>query len=438
MTIVDSPDAGATAGASVFCQDQTTTVSLSTILTGEDAGGFWKDVSTKPAPVGLFDAAAASLKLAGLPPGDYVFKYEILGVAGCPGDAATVAVTMGKTPTAIAGQDFVLTCDQPSTILGSSLNGKDGATLLWVETSHNAFIADPTADQFDVAEPGLYLLTATDPLTGCTGTDEAEVMASQNYITDVFITADDPSCHGRTDGLIRIDSIEGGSPPLKISMNGGTAGFAKKFSALAPGVFNLVITDKDGCSTERNVELTDPPPLTVELRGDTAIWCGDSVFLSPVISGGVDSISWQWLYETHPIPGVTTQDFWAKPEKHGDFAIKITDGNGCRASASMRILVRDEPPIYAPNVFKPGSADNGVFKIYAHPKIQKVVSLRVYDRNGSLLFEQKDRSPFDADFGWDGTFNGNVLPPAAFAWVAEVQLCDHKTKLLKGSVTLVR
>ena len=106
--------------------------------------------------------------------------------------------------------------------------------------------------------------------------------------------------------------------------------------------------------------------------------------------------------------------------------------------ASIRLLVNDELPIYAPNVFKPGSDLNDRFRLFSNDKVKLVRSLRIYDRPGGLLFEQLNQAIDDQNFGWDGRFRADFVEPGVFVYVCELEYCDGRVQVVKGSVTVVR
>jgi hypothetical protein len=62
-----------------------------------------------------------------------------------------------------------------------------------------------------------------------------------------------------------------------------------------------------------------------------------------------------------------------------------------------------------------------------------VLVLKVFNRWGEKVFESHDQLT-----GWDGTFKGKLQDPAVFVYEANVVFLDNRSRLLKGSVALVR
>lgn len=57
----------------------------------------------------------------------------------------------------------------------------------------------------------------------------------------------------------------------------------------------------------------------------------------------------------------------------------------------------------------------------------------VYDRWGQKVFET-----YDINTGWDGSFNGENLSPAAFAWYCSGFCENGEDFILKGNVSILK
>jgi hypothetical protein len=63
--------------------------------------------------------------------------------------------------------------------------------------------------------------------------------------------------------------------------------------------------------------------------------------------------------------------------------------------------------------------------------------LRIYDRWGSLVFENRDMALNEPYQGWDGTARGKPVD-GVFAWYALVRFVDGVELEYKGDVTVLR
>ena len=91
--------------------------------------------------------------------------------------------------------------------------------------------------------------------------------------------------------------------------------------------------------------------------------------------------------------------------------------------------------VFIPNVFTPNNdGRNDFFQPVIHQRIQNPL-LRIYDRRGKLLHEEKESSR------WDGTLQEKAAPAGSYYWTFDY-LCIHNSvpvwKQQKGWVTLLR
>lgn len=114
-------------------------------------------------------------------------------------------------------------------------------------------------------------------------------------------------------------------------------------------------------------------------------------------------------------------------------SLDITNTWGCVNSISQVIEIKPVASLYVPNAFTPYDGDNmnDVFK--AVGRNMNKFNLTIYDRWGEKLFEADNINK-----GWDGTFNGNLVPNDVYVYKikAEDELGERYN--LIGRVTLVK
>ena len=122
--------------------------------------------------------------------------------------------------------------------------------------------------------------------------------------------------------------------------------------------------------------------------------------------------------------------------------VVATGISSCGPSSAMIECQTEEyipPQIFIPNIFSPnGDGINDQVSIQSNDRIILVNSFRVFDRWGNIVFEDFNFLPNDAHHGWDGIFNGKLMNPAVFTYLAEVKTIDHDLMLVTGDVSLVR
>jgi hypothetical protein len=205
-----------------------------------------------------------------------------------------------------------------------------------------------------------------------------------------------------------------------------------------PGLYTVIATGPNGCSAEAQAVVeTQLPNWSLELGPDRLVREGDIVGISLVTDLPFDerqSVVWTPYVGCGPcIPQVFLADTTFL------LSLAITDVDGCRITDSLLIRVIPAPKVYAPNVFSPASSDaNNTFQLFAGAGVARFRSLRVYDRWGGQVFGATDFLPGDKAGQWDGRFNGSMLNPAVFIWVAEVEGLSGEVVLMEGDVTLER
>ena len=109
VTINNQPDAGVD-GSTVICDSNTTPINLFTLITGEQAGGTWTQLTGTG---GLFDATLGTFTPAAGAT-DSTFEYKLLGTFPCIDDVSVATITIHPQPN--AGTNGALTvCDDNAT-----------------------------------------------------------------------------------------------------------------------------------------------------------------------------------------------------------------------------------------------------------------------------------------------------------------------------------
>ena len=117
-------------------------------------------------------------------------------------------------------------------------------------------------------------------------------------------------------------------------------------------------------------------------------------------------------------------------------AIEAGAGNDgkVQTALSTRASIKRETVIFIPNAFTPRAAegDNNIFKPTCYFVKQGSYFMRVFNRQGALLFESKD-----TESGWDGTFKGEFCHPNTYVYVIEYVNSDGEKVVKKGTFALV-
>lgn len=414
---------------------------LQDILSGEDSGGTWTDISAAPSG-SAFDPAAATLNPAQLAPGNYTFRYTVEGPLGCPASASQVEVHILPAPVADAGQPQTLNCGTTAVTLGGTASsGGPGISYQW-DVIQGAALSDPASAMPEAQAPGIYVLTVFDEQAGCQATDTVAV-DEQITFPEPELSVYTGDCFVEGQAVITVDSVRNGAEPYLFSLDGVDYLPAPQFFNLSSGNYTVYVLDANQCDGSSAITVEAANELDVQLiahsaGGASRINLGDSLLLEAVINRPaeeVDSISW------FPAPLSCSQGCglaFVRPEKTTTYTVTATDINGCRASANITVFVEQKYRYYIPNAFSPNEdGRNDVFFIYTGPEFQRIITLRIMDRWGNMVYSREDFPPNDPSFGWNGLFRGSLVPAGVYAFVAEMELVTGEVVLENGGVTVV-
>ena len=156
--------------------------------------------------------------------------------------------------------------------------------------------------------------------------------------------------------------------------------------------------------------------------------------------GGTPPFSYDWLTISGEESVVNNLPF-------GTYQVIVSDSAGCSQTADFSIpfypeevaAFHCEPQVFAPNVFSPNDDSiNDFFYLQSNERVVAVLSLKIFDRYGELVFENKDIVPNEESAGWNGIFNRELMNPQVFIWQAEVQFFSGERKVFYGDVVLIR
>ena len=205
------------------------------------------------------------------------------------------------------------------------------------------------------------------------------------------------------------------------------------------GIYTENSRNTEGCLRQRRLVLTvlPNPHNKVYTSPDTSISLGDSLRLfMPAIPFSPQS--WRWASplflpcDTCPMP------YYHFLRTKTLARVSLRDSNGCKAFAERTYRIHRD--IYIPNAFSPNDdGKNDRFTIYGKPQLGRVVWLHIYGRWGNhLFFNNTNFELNDADAGWDGTFQGQPLPPDVFMYQALIRFANGEEALYTGDVTLMK
>lgn len=183
------------------------------------------------------------------------------------------------------------------------------------------------------------------------------------------------------------------------------------------GEYWVTVTTSSGCATTATFNVYESESATIE--STEIIDFSDPNNVTITVTGIGDYI-YQLDYNTPQDNG------FFENVKLGYHTITIIDLKGC-ASVTKEIVVIDAPKFLTPN-------SDSYFDYWHITGIETLTGseVRIYDRYGKLLKTLAWHS-----LGWDGTFNGNLMPASDYWYVADIKMNDTEFEVM-GHFSLVR
>lgn len=310
----------------------------------------------------------------------------------------------------------------------------------WTADSAGHIVSGADRLNVRVDSVGLYTFTATNSVNGCATTDSVEV-TTPRIPTNANLYIKHISCYGNQDGIIRVDSVANGVGPFVYSLDGQSFNVDPEVRFITPGDHTLTILGTNGCEWDTTFTMLEPAELLVVLDPDTTIHLGQSIEVWKTTSVNYPERAKQVTVTPPDLDSLLCDTCRFSPTYSFRYRVTVLDSNGCRAVDDRLVVVNKERYVYVPNVFSPdNSADGGndFFTIFGGEDVELVKFLKIYNRWGRAVFENRDFSPNDIQSGWDGKVGGEKALPAVFVYEAEVLFKDGETAVYRGDVTLVR
>ncbi|MEO1519071.1 MAG: hypothetical protein AAFV95_28985, partial [Bacteroidota bacterium] len=234
------------------------------------------------------------------------YAVTITDANGCQ-NSDDINITVNDLPIVELGNDTAF-CQGNSITLDAGL-----------ASSYNWSTGD-NSQNIPVNASGNYAVTITDT-NGCQSSDDINITV--NDLPIVELGNDTAFCQGNS---VTLDV------GLASSYDWSTGDNSQTISVNASGNYAVTITDANGCQNSDDINITVNDLPVVELGNDTAFCQGNSVTLDAGLAGSYD-----WS------TGDNSQTIAVSAS--GNYAVTITDANGCQNSDDINITVYDLPVV---------------------------------------------------------------------------------------------
>lgn len=114
------------------------------------------------------------------------------------------------------------------------------------------------------------------------------------------------------------------------------------------------------------------------------------------------------------------------------YTVVVTDNNGCTDTTSVLIdIFIPCLEVFIPTMFSPnGDGVNDVWSVIG--SCINRIETTVYNQWGQMIFQS-----FNQGNGWDGTYQGSVVPNDQYVYVINVTYDNGTTETFSGFVSVV-
>lgn len=205
-----------------------------------------------------------------------------------------------------------------------------------------------------------------------------------------------------------------------------------------PGSFSVtaLAVNSSGCVDSARQSLVVNPIPAITLPPTITIQQGFPITMPATYSSNIATYLWT------PATGLNCTDCpqpETLPKMNTMYRVAVVDSNGCRNTKNVQVLVLcKNANVFLPNTFSPnGDGSNDIFYVRGRG-LDRVKSLRIFNRWGQVVFEKRDFAVNDPSAGWDGTFRG--AKPQADVYVYQLEVYCENSTIIKfdGNVALIQ
>ncbi|MEL6558886.1 MAG: hypothetical protein AAFQ94_11930 [Bacteroidota bacterium] len=194
--------------------------------------------------------------------------------------------------------------------------------ITWLDMTNS--VADPMG-----LSAGTYRILVVDE-SGCS----AETTYTMEDAPDMILT---PVLDARTycdlpRGRAHVE-ISNGKAPYLVSWNNGTQVLTgQSVEGLTGGIYQISVTDANGCNSTSSLEIVNQAPFTVELTESVSTACGEDLgSLTVTASDGFAPYNYYW-------PALDVNGQTVDGLSQGNYQVIVTDNLGCTVSETFTIF----------------------------------------------------------------------------------------------------
>ena len=291
--------------------------SVSDILcSGSATGSIFITPSGGTAPYTfVWSNGATSEDITGVGAG--IYNVTVQDSKGCVASAGvTLSQPLPLFLTVAAFNNLACSNDFSGAIDVTVNGGKPAYTFVWSNGS--------TFEDVFGLQAGNYSVTVTDA-NGCSSSI-AQTLTAPSPLSS-SITGTNVTCVGSSNGSIDL-TVNGGTTNYNYFWSNGAT--TQDLTNVSGGLYTVIITDANGCSTSNNYTVAEPTAIVLNLISTNILCNGQATgAVDLTVVGGVATYTFNWSN------GASTEDISGL--NAGTYSLTLTDGNSCLATATTTL-----------------------------------------------------------------------------------------------------
>jgi gliding motility-associated-like protein len=273
-----------------------------------------------------------------------------------------------------------------------------------------------STQNIDSLTAGTYAVTVTD-IKGCSVIDSAVIDNSAEM--QINFNKSDVTCYNSHDGAVQLN-IQNGMPPFIYTWSNGEA--TQTINNLSPGTYVVTVSQTNQCQKTDTVKIYGAAEINVLIqKKDPSCPISNDGAVQAFVTGGHAPYTYTWSNTQY-------SDTISNLGK-GTYTLTITDANNCIAFDSVELRPAGENCLEIFSGFSPNG--DGINDVWNIGNIEEYpdCTVKIFNQWGESIFI----STGYAD-PWDGRYNGNLLPSAAYYYIIDLNNGQKYT----GSVCILK
>lgn len=338
------PECAASVSGPLDCNNLTVSLLSTGSSTGSDIGYQW--TTSNGSFCGGENTATACADAAGI--------YVLTVTRNYPNGAISSSTCQvqvlnnGQPPTADAGPDANLTCENETLTIGGNSSAGQGISYQWTTLDGSFCGSNTTASTACVDEPGTYNLLVINSITGCSAMDEVLIGVDTLH----------PVANAGPDAMITCNSntvvLNGSAVPTNVNYhwttpNGDICAGENTPSPVvcSEGTYILTVTiAANGCTDSDIANVSSDPNLPMLNTGpDLRFTCADTVFTINATATSPNPLGFQWVATNGGCIVGPDDVLQVVVNCIGTYTLTATDlMTGCPAVSVVEVVADNMPP----------------------------------------------------------------------------------------------